>query len=109
MSTEPTLTDVYERLGRLTAGVEGLKDHLTKEDADRERLADKVDGIDNRTVRLESAFTKMEPTVEGFAALESKAVGGIAVLVFVGGVAGWFAGLWLTEIKFWLIRIITGH
>lgn len=107
--TEPTLNDVYLQLGRLTAGVEGLTDKLSEAKDDRERLAEKVDGIDDRTARLEQIIAKIEPTVDGLAGLRTKAAGGLAVIVFVGGVVGWLAGIWLTEVKLWIVRIITGH
>ena len=113
MLTEPTLNDVYERLGerlgRLTAGVDGLRDDLSEAKADREKLAGKVDGIADRTARLEQIIDKIEPTVDGLATLRTRALGGLAVILFVGGVAGYVAGLWLTELKLWLVRVIAGH
>jgi len=113
MLTEPTLNDVYERLGerlgRLTAGVDGLRDDLSEAKADREKLHGKVDGIADRTARLEQIVEKIEPTVDGLANIRAKAIGGLAVIVFVGGVVGWLAGLWITELKLWLVRVIAGH
>lgn len=107
--TEPTLNDVYERLGRLTAGVEGLREYLSKADTDREKLAEKVEMISDRTARLEQIIEKIEPTVDGLAGLKTKAAGGLAVILFVGGVAGYVAGFWLTELKIWIVRLVTGH
>jgi len=109
MLTEPTLNDVYERLGRLTAGVDGLRDDLSEAKADREKLAGKVDGIADRTARLEQIIDKIEPTVDGLATLRTRALGGLAVILFVGGVAGYVAGFWLTELKLLIIRLVTGH
>lgn len=107
--SEPTLNDVYLQLGRLTAGVEGLTDKLSEAKEDREWLAEKVDTVSDRTARLEEIVKKVEPTVDQLASLKTKAIGGIAVLVFVGGIVGWLAGIWITEVKLWIIRIITGH
>lgn len=109
MLTEPTLNDVYERLGRLTAGIDGIRDDMSEAKADRERLAGKVDGIADRTARLELIIDKIEPTVDGLANIRAKAMGGLAVIIFIGGVVGWLAGLWLTELKLWIIRLVTGH
>jgi len=107
--TEPTLTDVYERLGRLAAGVEGLRVDLSDAKADREKLAEKVDGIADRTARLEQIIEKIEPTVDGLANLRTRALGGLAVILFVGGIVGYVAGFWLTELKLWIIRVVAGH
>jgi len=106
---EPTLNDVYLQLGRLTEGIEGLADKISEAKSDREKLGEKVDGIADRTARLEQIVEKIEPTVDGLANIRAKAIGGLAVIVFVGGVVGWLAGLWITELKLWLVRVIAGH
>ena len=106
---EPTLNDVYERLGRLTAGIDGVRDDLAEARADREKMTTKVEAIADRTARLEQIVDKLEPTVDGLANLRTRALGGLAVILFVGGVAGYIAGFWLTELKLLIARIVTGH
>lgn len=106
---EPTIADVYERLGSLKATMDGVRDDLAEARADREKLAVRVEAISERTAKLEQIVEKIEPTVDSLSNLRTKAIGGLAVIVMIGGVAGWFVGLWVTELKLWLVRVIGGH
>lgn len=107
--TEPTLSDVYERLGGLRSDVGGLREDMAEAREDRQKLAADVSELTLRTAKLEQIVEKLEPTVNSLTDIRKKAIGGIAVLVFLLGFVGWIVGLFMAELKTWLIRVIAGH
>jgi hypothetical protein len=72
-------------------------------------LAAKVADVDVRTAKLEQTMKKLEPTVDSLADLRKKALGGIAVIVLIFGIVGWLVGLFLTELKTWLVQVLGGR
>lgn len=106
---EPTITDVYERLGGLTSKVDGVREDLADAKHEREKMVSRVDDIAERTAKLEQTMTKLEPTVDSLTNLRARALGGLAVLFIIFSFVGWLAGLFLTELKQWFFRVSGWH
>jgi hypothetical protein len=110
--TEPSITDVYERLGRLTASVEGIRTDIAVSEEHsrdhREKVFTRLEDMSIRTGRLEHTVTKLEPTVNSLSNLKAKAAGAIIVLGAIGAVLGWIASYFATELKALVIRVFGG-
>ncbi len=110
---EPTLTDVYDRLGRLTEGVSGLREDLAEAREDRKELTSRVDDWAARTAKLEATIARLEPTVDtvstALAGWRNKVAGGLMVIGILAGFLGWAVGIFLTELKLWFFRVFGGH
>lgn len=112
---------------QIWGAIEGLRTSvdLLREDARRaddqareyrDKMYARLEANTERTTRLEANFgemqrdvAEMKPTIAGLTALRAKAAGVIVGLGIVGTIVGGLIGLYASELKGWLFRLVGIH
>lgn len=101
---EPSMLEVYERLGSLQTSMDGMRRDFAESEnrahESREKVFDRLEDVQTRTAHLERSVSKIEPAVDSLNNLKAKAAGAIIVLGAIGAILGWFAA----ELKSFLFR-----
>lgn len=105
----PSNADIFEKLGRLAANVEGLRDDFNRsEDQARDHRATvykRFEELAISTAAVEMRVEKIEPVVETFTNFRMKTAGAIFVLGMIGATMGAIAAYFADGIKAFLTRL----